>query len=72
MRGPENLLVDLVEEPEAVLGVMDQMTGLWKWVVDYVWGVEGFRAGHNELDGRVERGPVCLCRPERFHVHDQP
>ena len=36
MRGHENLMMDMVAEPEVVRGVMNQMTELWKYVVDVV------------------------------------
>jgi hypothetical protein len=36
LRGPEALLIDLVDDPEAVLSAMHQMTNLWKLVVDTV------------------------------------
>jgi 5-methyltetrahydrofolate--homocysteine methyltransferase len=37
MRGPERLLLDLIDHPEAILRAMRQMTELWKYVVDTVW-----------------------------------
>ena len=36
LRGPERLLLDLVEQPEAIRRAMSDMTGLLKWVVDRV------------------------------------
>jgi hypothetical protein len=36
LRGPGALLVDLIDNPEAVLAAMRQMTDLWKFVVDTV------------------------------------
>jgi hypothetical protein len=36
LRGPERLLLDLVEQPEAVRRAMGDMTALLKWVVDRV------------------------------------
>jgi hypothetical protein len=36
LRGPENLMMDLLEQPEAVQQAMTQMTGLWTEVVDRV------------------------------------
>jgi hypothetical protein len=34
LRGPDNLMVDMLERPESVHRAMDQMTRLWKEVVD--------------------------------------
>lgn len=39
IRGPQRLLVDLLDHPAAVHRAMRQMTDLWKWVVDVVWEV---------------------------------
>jgi succinate dehydrogenase flavin-adding protein (antitoxin of CptAB toxin-antitoxin module) len=36
LRGPERLLVDLVERPDTIRQAMGQMTALLKWVVDRV------------------------------------
>jgi hypothetical protein len=36
LRGPDNLALDLVNNPAAVLRAMEQMTNLWKFVVDTV------------------------------------
>ena len=36
LRGPERLLMDLVEKPEAVRRAMGEMTGLLKWILDRV------------------------------------
>ena len=36
IRGPENLLVDLLENPDPVRRAMEQMTELFKWIVDVV------------------------------------
>jgi hypothetical protein len=36
IRGPENLLMDLLENPESLRKAMEQMTELFKWVVDVV------------------------------------
>ena len=41
MRGPERLLVDLVDHPQAIQRAMRQMTDLWKRVVDVVWETVG-------------------------------
>jgi len=38
-RGPENLAVDLLRDPEAVRRAMARMTELWKQVVDEVSGI---------------------------------
>jgi len=34
IRGPENLMMDMISTPEAVHRAMEQMTELWKYVVD--------------------------------------
>ena len=39
LRGPEQLLVDLIEQPEAVGRAMGEMTALLKWIVDQVSAV---------------------------------
>jgi hypothetical protein len=39
IRGPQRLLVDLLDHPAAVHRAMRQMTDLWKCVVDVVWEV---------------------------------
>jgi hypothetical protein len=36
MRGPERLMLDLIENPEAISDAMSQMTRLWKEIVDTV------------------------------------
>jgi len=36
IRGPENLMVDMLQTPEAIHRAMQQMTDLWKCVVDTV------------------------------------
>lgn len=62
LRGPENLLVDLLEEPEAVLAAMGQMTALWKWVVDYVWDIlrASGQGTTNWTGGWSEKRFVCV------------
>jgi len=62
LRGPDNLLVDLLEEPEAVLAVMEQMTGLWKRVVDYVWAIlrSSGQGTTNWTGGWSEKRFVCV------------
>lgn len=39
IRGPENLAMDLVNQPCAIHRAMGQMTSLWKFVVDTVSGI---------------------------------
>jgi hypothetical protein len=39
IRGPEQLLVDLLEQPEAVARAMEEMTALFRWIVDQVSAV---------------------------------
>jgi hypothetical protein len=39
LRGPERLLVDLLEQPEAVSLAMEEMTALFLWIVDQVSAV---------------------------------
>lgn len=36
IRGPENLMMDMLSEPETIYSAMSQMTELWKYVVDEV------------------------------------
>ena len=36
IRGPENLMMDIVSMPDIIHRAMNQMTGLWKYVVDAV------------------------------------
>lgn len=36
MRGPEELMIDMMTEPEPIHRAMEQMTELWKYVVDKV------------------------------------
>ncbi len=36
IRGPENLMIDMLTEPDTIHGAMRQMTELWKYVVDTV------------------------------------
>ncbi|KKK52710.1 hypothetical protein LCGC14_3102170, partial [marine sediment metagenome] len=36
IRGPEKLLIDLLEDPQAIKSAMNEMTGLFKYVIDAV------------------------------------
>ncbi len=36
IRGPENLMMDILSMPDTIHQAMNQMTGLWKYVVDVV------------------------------------
>lgn len=36
IRGPEKLMIDMIEEPKTIHRAMEQMTGLWKYIVDTV------------------------------------
>ena len=62
MRGPENLLVDLLENPDGVLAAMNQMTALWKQVVDYVWDIlrNSGQGTTNWTGGWSEKRFVCV------------
>jgi len=62
IRGPENLLVDLATDPEAVLGAMKQMTPLWKQIVDQVWRElkDSGQGTTNWTGGWSEKRFVCV------------
>lgn len=62
IRGPENLLADLLIDPEPLHKAMKQMTALWKWVVDVVWDTLK-RSGQgttNWTGGWSEKRFVCI------------
>ena len=76
MRGRERLLLDLLDDPEAVLRAMHQMTELWKYVVDAVWSVVG-PAGQGSSQWTMGWSPnrflcigqmdfTCMISPEMF------
>ena len=62
MRGPENLLTDLLTNPEPIRRAMKQMTSLWKEVVDLVWDVlrEGGQGTTNWTAGWSDKRFVCF------------
>ncbi len=76
VRGPERLLVDLMENPEPVLRAMEQMTGLFRQVIDRVDAVVlpagqgtsnwtmGWSAGRFCCIGQNDF--TCMIGPEMF------
>lgn len=62
MRGPERLMIDMVECPEAVRRAMGRMTGLWKEIVDAVSAVllPGGQGTTNWTMGWSARRFACL------------
>lgn len=76
LRGPENLSMDLLTNPEPVLGAMPQLTALWKSVVDLVDAkVRRGGQGSSNWTGGWSRGQfvcvgqndyTCMIGPEMF------
>jgi hypothetical protein len=62
IRGPENLLVDMLANPEPVHRAMNRMTPLWKWVVDEVWNIlkTSGQGTTNWTGGWSEKRFVCI------------
>lgn len=62
LRGPENLLVDLLGDPELIHRAMRRMTALWKQVVDFVWNIlkDSGQGTSNWTGGWSEERFVCI------------
>jgi len=62
MRGQENLMIDMLEEPEVVQQAMKQMTRLWKEIVDKVSEVvlPGGQGTSNWTMGWSEQRFACI------------
>lgn len=76
LRGPENLSMDLLMDPEPILSAMNQLTALWKWVVDLVYArLEAGGQGTSNWTGGWSSGRfvcigqndfTCMISPEMF------
>jgi hypothetical protein len=62
IRGQENLLVDLITQPEAILWAMGQMTGLFEYVVDIASEIilPGCQGTSNWTMGWSEKRFLCI------------
>ena len=62
LRGPENLIMDMMTRPDGVKRAMDQMTDLFKWVVDEVSGIvlPAGQGTSNWTMGWSEKRFVCI------------
>ena len=79
IRGPERLLLDLVDHPAAIHRAMRQMTDLWKYVVDVVWKVImptgqgtsqwtlGWSSKRFLCIGQMDF--TCMIGPEMYHAY---
>lgn len=76
IRGPENLLVDMLENPDPIRGAMREMTELFKWIVDIVsdillpsgQGTTNWTAGWSRARFLCigQNDFTCMISPEMF------